>query len=77
MNLHLRWGGGGGGGELGEKISDITSTGTKVAEGTSGGGGECVANIRPNGYHIGYHDTCPITGLLFSYFVLNILKLRS
>ena len=77
MNLHLRWGGGGGG-ELGEKISDITSTGTKVAEGTSGvGGGECGANIRPYGYHIGYHDTCPITGLLFSYFVLNILKLRS
>ena len=36
MNLHLRWGGGWG--ELGEKISDITSTGTKVAEGTSGGG---------------------------------------
>ena len=27
----------GGGGELGEKISDITSTGTKFAEGTSGG----------------------------------------
>ena len=35
MNLHFTWGGG----DLGEKISDITSTGTKVAEGTSGGGG--------------------------------------
>ena len=52
MNLHFTWGGG----DLGEKISDITSTGTKVAEGTSGvGGGECGANIRPYGYHIGYH----------------------
>ena len=72
MNLHLRWGGGGG--ELGEKISDITSTGTKVAEGTSGGGGACVANIRPYGYHIGYHDTCPITGLLFELFCIKYFE---
>ena len=73
MNLHLRWGRGGGG-ELGEKISDITSTGTKVAEGTSGGGGACVANIRPYGYHIGYHDTCPITGLLFELFCIKYFE---
>ena len=36
MNLHFTWGGGG---DLGEKISDITNTGTKVAKRTSGGGG--------------------------------------
>ena len=38
MNLHFTWGGGG---DLGEKISDITNTGTKVAKRTSGGGGAC------------------------------------
>ena len=55
----------------------LPAQGQRSLKGPRVGGGECVANIRPNGYHIGYHDTCPITGLLFSYFVLNILKLRS
>ena len=66
-----------GGGELGEKISDITSTGTKVAEGTSGGGGHSWPIYGPMGTILGTMIHVRLLASFLSYFVLNILKLRS